>query len=149
MYLFTMRLKYLLLLCLLSAGNMAYAQNTLKGIYIIDTITKVPVQDALIQSEDARFTTSADENGFVSFKNLPASLTRLTISRIGGSTNGAATLVAELKVCCRRNRLWDCLRKSRSDFLVSYSGDVPPAKLSHVWCDWNRRCSGCYFCLAD
>lgn len=75
-----------MLLCLLLAGKIAFNQNTLKGIYIIDTIAKVPVQDALVQSDDARFNSSADVNGFVNFKNLPASLTRLNISRIGFQT---------------------------------------------------------------
>ncbi len=81
MYFFTLRC--LMLLCLLSAGKISFTQNTLKGVYIIDTFAKVPVQDALVQSEDALFNSSTDVNGFVNFKNLPASLTRLYISRIG------------------------------------------------------------------
>ncbi len=58
----------------------------MKGLYIINETSKVPVQDAFVQSSDLIFNASADENGFVSFKNLPASVTRLSISCIGFET---------------------------------------------------------------
>jgi hypothetical protein len=83
MYLFTKKFNCLLLLCFLLAGSLANAQNTLKGIYIVNTASKIPVQDALAQSEDLEFNASADENGFINLKNLPASVKKVNITRIG------------------------------------------------------------------
>ena len=65
------------------AVNVAFAQTTLKGIYIVNTASKIPVQDAFAQSEDLTFNASADENGYINLKNLPASISRLNITRIG------------------------------------------------------------------
>ncbi len=83
MYIFTKRFKYLLFLCLPLAWNLAYSQKNLKGIYIVNTASKIPVPDAFAQSEDFAFNASADENGFISFKNLPAAISKLNITRIG------------------------------------------------------------------
>lgn len=65
------------------SGNLAHAQNALKGIYIVNKASKIPVSDAFAQSEDLTFNASADENGFISFKNLAASIGKLNITRIG------------------------------------------------------------------
>ena len=70
-------------LCILLAANVAFAQTTLKGIYIVNTASKIPVQDAFAQSEDLTFNAFADENGYINLKNLPASISRLNITRIG------------------------------------------------------------------
>ncbi|MES2880980.1 MAG: TonB-dependent receptor plug domain-containing protein, partial [Bacteroidota bacterium] len=86
MYLFTKGVKYFLFVCFLLVINLVHAQNTLKGIYIVNRASKIPVPDALAQSEDFNFNASADENGFISFKNLPASISKLNISRIGFET---------------------------------------------------------------
>ena len=84
MYLFTKGLKYFFYSCLLLlVSSVALAQNTLKGIYLISALSKVPVQDAIVQSEDLKFNASSDGNGFISFKNLPAYTTKLTVSSIG------------------------------------------------------------------
>jgi hypothetical protein len=84
MYFFTKRFKYFLFIGLLILlGNNGFAQNALKGIFLVNATSKVPIQDATIQNEDLSFNASSDENGFVSFKILPASTTKLTISRIG------------------------------------------------------------------
>ncbi len=83
MYLFTKRFKYFLFSCFLLVGNLVYAQTPLKGIYIVNTASKIPVPDAFAQSEDLTFNASADDNGFISFKNLPASISKLNITRIG------------------------------------------------------------------
>lgn len=81
---YTRKLNYLLLLFLfLYCSNIAYSQNSLKGIYVINASSKVPVPDAFVQSEDLSFNASADENGFVNLKNLPASVSKLFINRIG------------------------------------------------------------------
>ena len=83
MFLFTKRIKYFLFLCFLLYCNLTYAQNALRGIYIVTTVSKIPVPDAFAQSADLTFNASADENGFISFKNLPASINKLKITRIG------------------------------------------------------------------
>ncbi len=77
----------ILLLCMLLFGcNQAFSQSRLKGIYIVNATSRVPVQDAFVQSEDLSFNASADENGFVNVKNLPSSVTKLSVSRIGFET---------------------------------------------------------------
>jgi hypothetical protein len=84
MYFFTKRFKYFLFLGLLIlAGNKGFAQIALKGIYLVNASSKVPVQDATIQCDDLTFNASSDENGFVNFKTLPASTTKLIITSIG------------------------------------------------------------------
>ncbi len=80
---FTIKLKYLLSLCLFLLTTVVYSQKKIKSIYVADAATKVPVQDAFVQNEDLSFNVSADENGFVSFKNLPASVNKLIITCIG------------------------------------------------------------------
>lgn len=65
------------------SSSQAYSQQKLKGIYIVNAATKVPVQDVYVQSAGVSFNASSDENGFVSFKNLPASVTKLMITSIG------------------------------------------------------------------
>ena len=84
MYFFTKRFNYFLLwsLAILSV-KISSAQNGRKGIYIVNASSKVPVQDATIQSEDLSFNSSSDENGFISFKSLPSTTTRLQITSIG------------------------------------------------------------------
>ena len=84
MYFFTKRFNYFLLwsLAILSV-KISSAQNGLKGIYIVNASSKIPVQDATIQSEDLSFNSSSDENGFISFKSLPSTTTRLQITSIG------------------------------------------------------------------
>ena len=74
MKLFTKKFKYFLFLCFLFTGNLAYTQNTLKGIYIVTAESKIPVPDAFAQNEDLSFNVSADENGFINLKDLPASV---------------------------------------------------------------------------
>ncbi|RYY69002.1 MAG: TonB-dependent receptor [Chitinophagaceae bacterium] len=84
MHLFTKRFNYFLFVCLLATGSQQlFAQNSHKGIYIVNAVSKIPIQDATIQSEDLIFSVSSDENGFVSFKPLAASVTRLNITSIG------------------------------------------------------------------
>ena len=67
----------------LFSGIPGYTQQKWKGIYIVDVFSKVPVQEALVQSEDLSFNASSDENGFVSLRKLPSSITKLNLSRIG------------------------------------------------------------------
>ena len=86
MNLFIKKFKYFLFLCFLFAGNLAFTQNKLKGIYIVTSDSKIPVSDAFVQNEDLSFNTTADENGFINLKDLPASVKTLKISRIGFET---------------------------------------------------------------
>ncbi|WP_121356753.1 TonB-dependent receptor [Flavisolibacter nicotianae] len=76
-------LRAVFFLLFLGLSGRVFCQSQLKGIYIVNADTKVPVQDAFVQNEDASFNASADENGFVSFRNLPVSSLQLLISRIG------------------------------------------------------------------
>jgi len=71
---------------LIANSLLSFSQRAVKGIYIVNEETKVPVQDAFVQSEDATFNASSDENGFVSLRNLPASISKLIVSRIGFQT---------------------------------------------------------------
>jgi hypothetical protein len=67
-------------------GEISFAQNNSKGIFIVNTSSKTPVQDATVQSGDPVFNASSDENGFVSLKTLPASIVRLIITAIAYET---------------------------------------------------------------
>jgi hypothetical protein len=59
------------------------AQNENRGIYIINSASKIPVQDASVYSDDLSFTAIADENGFINLKNLPATTSSLIVTNIG------------------------------------------------------------------
>lgn len=84
MHFFAKRFKYFLFLSLVVfASEKLFAKNYHKGIYIISASSKVPIQDATVQSEDLVFNASSDANGFVSFRTLPASVVRLIITSIG------------------------------------------------------------------
>lgn len=84
MHFFAKRFKYFLFLVLVVfASQKLFATNNHKGIYIISASSKVPIQDATVQSEDLVFNASSDANGFVSFRTLPASVVRLVITSIG------------------------------------------------------------------
>ncbi len=62
---------------------LAYAQTSLTGITILSENSKTPVTDASVYSSDFVFSEISDENGFVTFKNLPAGTTSITITAIG------------------------------------------------------------------
>jgi len=84
MYFFTKKFYYFLFLFfLLLPAVSAYTQTKPQGIYIVGAASKIPVKEALAQSEDLTFNASADETGFISFKHLPASVSTLHITRIG------------------------------------------------------------------
>jgi outer membrane cobalamin receptor len=75
--------KKLFLFIFFSCWLFSYSQTTIKNIYIVNAETKVPIQDAFVQTEDASFNASTDENGLVKLKNLPSTISKLYISRIG------------------------------------------------------------------
>ena len=77
--------KYFLVACLCSfaVSVSVKAQNTPKAIYIVGAVSKAPLPDVSVQSDDLNFNTISDDNGFVDLKNLPASAKKLLISCIG------------------------------------------------------------------
>ena len=84
MYFFIKGFKYFLFLCLVVLSSIkCFSQNGLKGFYVVNAFSKVPVQDAIVQSDDLAFNATSDENGFVSIKTLPASTSKLTVTIIG------------------------------------------------------------------
>ncbi|MBE7171494.1 MAG: TonB-dependent receptor [Williamsia sp.] len=83
----SLKLVHSVLLILFSVSSlMVYAQTRIHGIYIVNAQTRVPVQDAFVQSDDRLFNAEADENGFVSLKDLPLNISTLSVSRIGFET---------------------------------------------------------------
>lgn len=63
--------------------NTTSSQSVTRGIYVIDSSSKIPVADAFIQGADEYFTANANENGYVNLTSLPPSVSKITISRIG------------------------------------------------------------------
>jgi outer membrane cobalamin receptor len=66
--------------CILSV-SISVAQ--VSGIFIVDTLNKIPVQNAFIQSSDFKFTAIADENGFVSLNKISQNISSIIVSCIG------------------------------------------------------------------
>ena len=61
----------------------AKAQIGNRAIYIVNSGSKVPVQDASVQSDDKKFNLVTDDNGFIDFGKIPAAVKQLFISCIG------------------------------------------------------------------
>ncbi len=84
MFLYAKKLRWqLVVLTFLLCHAVTYAQEKSKGLYIINASSKIPVQEAFVQSEDLIFNTITDENGFVSLNSLPTKSGQLFISSIG------------------------------------------------------------------
>jgi len=84
MHLFTkQRFSIIGLLCTVVFNCSAYAQNISKGIYLVSTTSKVPVQDAYVQGINTNFHASSDENGFVNLLKMPSGINQLVISSVG------------------------------------------------------------------
>lgn len=84
MLIFIKQTNYFSALCLfLLLSHVAYSQQNITGIYIVNAKSKIPVPDAFVQCNDLAYNASADENGFISFHDLPASVTALNITRVG------------------------------------------------------------------
>jgi outer membrane cobalamin receptor len=58
-----------------------FAQNT--GIYLVDSLNKLPVQNAFVQNDDLQFSKTSDENGFINLQTLPPNTLVLKVSCIG------------------------------------------------------------------
>ena len=62
------------------------AQRSTKGIYLIHAETKIPVRDALLKITETNYSVLSDDNGFITFGNIPANTKEVTISCIGFQT---------------------------------------------------------------
>lgn len=77
-----MRLKIFLFSLILISINEFFAQN-LKGIYVLNEITKKPISSVLISNSDYSFQKNSDENGFVSLQNFTSENQKIYVSGIG------------------------------------------------------------------
>ena len=77
-----MRLKIFLFLLILISINEFFAQN-LKGIYVLNEITKKPISSVLISDFNDGFQEFSDENGFVSLQNFNSKNQKIYVSGIG------------------------------------------------------------------
>jgi len=77
-----MRLKIFLFLLILISINEFFAQN-LKGIYVLNEITKKPISSVLISDFNDGFQEVSDENGFVSLQNFNSGNQKIYVSGIG------------------------------------------------------------------
>ncbi len=69
--------------CLIFSGTGAFSQNPIRGVYIVNAETRVPVPDAFVQMEINGINAPADENGFVRIAGMNAGKSLLYINRIG------------------------------------------------------------------
>lgn len=66
----------------LGSISLVYSQN-LKGIYVLNEITKAPISSVLITDEGERFQYFSDENGWINLQNTPLELQKIYVSGIG------------------------------------------------------------------
>ena len=97
------KISVILILCLLSLSG--FSQTSWKGITLLGENSKTPVTDASVYSADFKFSELSDENGFVSFKNLPAGTESIIVTAIGYATKmiklselNSSTIYLEVKV---------------------------------------------------
>jgi hypothetical protein len=86
------RTKIVLVILLTIIANITFGQT--KGIFIVDTLTKVPIQAAVVHSEDFKFNQISDENGFVHLTKLLEHTKVIVIRCIGFETK--RVLVSDL-----------------------------------------------------
>ncbi len=83
-----MNSKVIALIFLMIATNIAFGQ--MKSLYIVDTLNKVPIQSAVIQSDDFSYSQITDENGFANLDKMPKAIRALIISCVGFETKAVA-----------------------------------------------------------
>ena len=81
-----MRKQFLFSVVLLFITVTIFSQSLPKGITIYSEAGKTPLPDVTVYTSDFSFAEITDENGFVSFKNLPANAKKIIISAIGFET---------------------------------------------------------------
>jgi hypothetical protein len=67
---------------MLNATNLN-AQTNSKGIYIINTNTKIPLQDVNLQNDSFSFATKTDDYGFIALSTIPNNIKDIEITCIG------------------------------------------------------------------
>ncbi len=75
-----MKRTFFLFILLTLFTKIIVAQDHPAGITLIHETSKIPLADITVQSEDFSFAELSDENGFVSLKNLPATVKELLIT---------------------------------------------------------------------
>lgn len=70
----------------LGNGFSLFSQINVRGIFIVNAKTKVPVEDAFVQNEATNFSSYTDENGFVSLQKLQKSNSKIYVRCIGFET---------------------------------------------------------------
>jgi TonB-dependent Receptor Plug Domain len=84
------KISFIFFILLITLSNIVFGQKA--SLYIVDSLSKVPVQFAIIQSEDLKFNQITDENGFVNLTNIaqniqnPQSTNAIFVSCIGFQT---------------------------------------------------------------
>lgn len=73
-------------------ANIAFGQ--VQGLYIVDFSNKVPIQSALVQSENLKFSQVTDENGYANLTKLPKETTSIIVRCVGFETK--SILLADL-----------------------------------------------------
>ena len=81
-----------LLIILTIITNIAFGQT--KSLYVVDTLNKVPIQSAVVQSEDLKFNQITDENGFVNLTKLPKNINTIVVHCVGYETK--SVLISDL-----------------------------------------------------
>jgi hypothetical protein len=77
-----MRLKIFIFSLFLFSINEVFAQN-LKGIYVLNEITKMPISSVLISDFNDGYQESSDENGFVNLQKFDLNNQKIYVSGIG------------------------------------------------------------------
>ena len=93
-----MKCKVIALIFLMIATNIAFGQ--MKSLYIVDTLNKVPIQSAVVQSDDLSFIQITNENGFANLDKMPKATHSLIISCVGFETK--AVVLADLSATDQR-----------------------------------------------
>ena len=86
------RKKIKLLILLTINTNIAFGQT--KSLYVVDTLNKIPIQSAVVQSVDLKFNQITDENGFVNLTKLNKNTNTMVIHCVGYETK--SVLISDL-----------------------------------------------------
>ncbi len=60
-----------------------WSQSQFRSFYIVGSLSKTPLSDVLVQSEDHHYSAISDEYGRVELKEFPPGIARVQLSRIG------------------------------------------------------------------
>lgn len=85
-HIFTAKPFLFLFFLMLFTSLYSFAQTNIKGIYIINNVTKVPLQDVSVISMDGSFNKTTDENGFIDCNKMSPSVKNIIVSSVGYQT---------------------------------------------------------------